>query len=78
MVSVEINCYAGQIDTVNMEKGEEPTKFYSRLDKIASTLTSLGVPNSEGVVNRNLVRALTDDYKSGNARFNIEMRQREQ
>ena len=46
-----------------MEKGEEPMKVYSRLDKIASTLTSLGVPNSEGVVNRKLVSALTDDYK---------------
>ena len=32
-------------DTVKMEKGEEPMKFFSRVDKIASSLASLRVSN---------------------------------
>ena len=40
-------------DVVQMEKGEEPMEFFRRLDKIVSTLASLGVPKSEEDVNRN-------------------------
>ena len=46
-----------------MERDEEPTKFFSRVDKIAGTLASLGVPKSEGDVNRILARVLTADYE---------------
>ena len=46
-----------------MEKGEEPIKFFSRVDKIVGTLASLSVPKSEGDVNRKLVRVLTANYE---------------
>ena len=55
--------WSDAFDAVNMEKGEEPMKFFSRVDKIASTLASLGVPKSESDVNRKLVRVLMDDYE---------------
>ena len=38
--------------------------FFSRVDKIASTLASLGGPKSEGDVNRKLLRFLTDDCET--------------
>ena len=38
-------------------------KFFSRVDEIVGTLASLGVPKSEGDVNRKLVRVLTADYE---------------
>ena len=38
-------------------------KFFSRVDKMVGTLASLGVPKSEGDVNRKLVRVLTADYE---------------
>ena len=46
-----------------MERGEEPMKFFSRVDKIVSTLASINVPKSEGDVNRKLVRVSTDKYE---------------
>ena len=46
-----------------MEKGEEPMKFFSRVDTIVGTLSSLGVQKSVGDVNRKLVRVLTNDYE---------------
>ena len=51
------------VGAVHMEKGEEPIKFFSRVDKIVGTLASLGVPKSEGDVNRKLVREFTADYE---------------
>ena len=42
--------------------GEEPMQFFSRVNKIVGTLASLGVPKSEGDVNRKLVQVLTADY----------------
>ena len=60
MVSADINCYASQVkwsdvfDAVYMEKGEEPMKFFSRVDKILGILASLGVPKSVVEVNRKL------------------------
>lgn len=48
-------------NAVQREKGEEPTNFVSRVDKIIGTLASLGVPksprNPAGDENRNLVTA---------------------
>ena len=55
--------WSDAFDAVQMEKGEEPMKFFSRVDKIVGTLASLGVPKSEGEVNRKLVRVLTADYE---------------
>ena len=48
---------------VQMGKGEEPMKFFSRVDKIVGILTSLGVQKSVGDVHRKLVRVLTSDYE---------------
>ena len=48
--------WSDAFDAVQMEKGEEPMKFFSRVDKIVGTLALLGVPKSEGEVNRKLVR----------------------
>ena len=39
-------------DAVQMETGEEPMKFFRRVDKIVSNLASLGVRKSERDVNR--------------------------
>ena len=55
--------WSDAFDAVQIEKGEEPMKFFSRVDKTVGTLASLGVPKSEGLVNRKLVRVLTADYK---------------
>ena len=55
--------WSDAFDAVQMEKGEEPMKFFSRVDKIVGTLASLGVPKSEGEVNRKLVRVLTAEYE---------------
>ena len=38
-------------------------RFFSRVDKIVSTLDSLGGPKSEGDENRKLVRVLTAYYE---------------
>lgn len=46
--------WSDAFDAVQMEKGEEPMKFFRREDKIVGTLDSLGVPNSEGDVHRKL------------------------
>ena len=55
--------WSDAFDVVHMEKGEEPMKLFSRVDKIVGTLASLGVPKSEGDVNRRLLRVLTADYE---------------
>ena len=55
--------WSDSFDAVKMEKGEEPMKFFGRVDKIVGILTSLGVPKSVDDVNRKLVRVLTDDYE---------------
>ena len=47
---------------VQIEKVEELMIFFSRVDKIVGTLASLGVPKSEGDVNRKLARVLAADY----------------
>ena len=54
---------SGAFDAVQMEKGEEPMKFFSHEDKIVGTLDSLGEPKSEGDVHRKFVRVMTVDYK---------------
>ena len=56
--------WSDAFDAVKMTKEEEPMEFFSRGDNIASTLASLGVLESEGDVNRKLVRVLTDDYEN--------------
>ncbi|CAN0558800.1 unnamed protein product, partial [Laminaria digitata] len=50
-------------DALQMEKGEEPMIFFSRVDKIVGILGSLGVQKSVGDVNRKLVRVLTHNYE---------------
>ena len=55
--------WSDAFEAVRMEKGEEPMKFFSRVDKVVGILASLGVSKSEGDVNRKLVRTLTPDYE---------------
>ena len=55
--------WSDAFDAVKMENGEEPMKFFSRVDKIVGTLSSLGVQKSVGDVNRELERVLTNDYE---------------
>ena len=55
--------WSDAFDVVQMEKGEEPMEFFSRVDKIVGILTSLGVHKSVGDVNRKLARLLTSDYE---------------
>ena len=46
-----------------MDKGEDPMKFFSRVDKIVGISSSFGVQKSVGDVNRKLVRVLTKYYE---------------
>ncbi|CAN0395471.1 unnamed protein product, partial [Laminaria digitata] len=55
--------WSDAFDAIRMEKGEEPMKFFSRVDKVVGVLASLGVEKSVGDVNRKLVRSLTSDYE---------------
>ncbi|CAN0405489.1 unnamed protein product, partial [Laminaria digitata] len=55
--------WSDAFDAIRMEKGEEPMKFFSRVDKVVGVLASLGVEKSVGGVNRKLVRTLTSDYE---------------
>ena len=45
--------WLGAFDVVKMEKGEAPMKLFSRVDKIASALASLGVPKLEATYAEN-------------------------
>ena len=55
--------WSDAFDAVQMEKGEEPMKFFSRVDKTAGILASPGVQKSVCDVNRTLVTVLTTDYE---------------
>ena len=50
-------------DSAKMEKGKEPMKYFSRIDKIFGVLASLGVVNSVADVNRKIIMTLTSDYE---------------
>ena len=39
--------WSDAFDAVKMEKGEEPMKLFRHVDKIVSTLSSLGAPKSD-------------------------------
>ena len=53
--------WSDAFDEVQIEKGEEPMKFFSRVDKGWDILASRGVPKSVGEGNRKLARVLTAD-----------------
>ena len=53
--------WSDAFDEVQIEKGEEPMKFISRVDKGWDILASRGVPKSVGEGNRKLARVLTAD-----------------
>ena len=55
--------WSDAFDAVQMAKGEDPMKFFSRVDKIVSSRASLGMPKSEEGVNRKFVKVLTADYE---------------
>ena len=46
-----------------IRKGEEPMKYFHRIDKIVGVLASLGVVKTVADVNRNIIMSLTSDYK---------------
>ena len=55
--------WSDALDDVQMEKDEEPMRFFSRVDKVVGIQASLRVQKSIGDVNRQLVRVLTSDYE---------------
>ena len=50
-------------DSAQMEKGEEPMKNFSGIDKIVGVLASLGVVKSVADVNRKIIMTLTSYYE---------------
>ena len=46
-----------------MEKGEEPMKYFGRIDKIVGVLASLVVVKSVADVNRKIITTVTSDYE---------------
>ena len=50
-------------DSAKMEKGEEPMKYFCRMDKIVGVLASLGVVKTVADVNRKIIMTLTSDYE---------------
>ena len=50
-------------DPKKMEKGEELMHYFSRIDKIAGVLASLGVVKSVEDVNRKTIMTLTSGYE---------------
>ena len=50
-------------DSAKMEKGEEPIKYFGRIDKIVGVFASLGVVKTVADVNRKIIMTLTSDYE---------------
>ena len=50
-------------DSAKMEKGEEPMKYFSRVDEIVGVLASLGVVTSVADVSRKIIVTLTSNYE---------------
>ena len=46
-----------------MEKGEEPMKYFGRIDKIVGVLASPGVVNTVADVNRKIIMTPTSEYE---------------
>ena len=51
------------LDSAKMEKGEEPMKYFGRIDKIVGVLASLGVAKTVVDANREIIMTLTSDYE---------------
>ena len=60
---------AGQVkwsvafDSARMEKGEEPMKYFGRIDKIVGVLALLGLAKTVADVNRMIIMTLKSDYE---------------
>ena len=50
-------------DSAKMEKGEEPIKYFGRIDKIVGVFASLGVVKTVADVNRKIIMTPTSDYE---------------
>ena len=50
-------------DSAKMEKGQEPIKYFGRIDEIVEVLASLGVAKTVADVNRKIIMPLTSDYE---------------
>ena len=50
-------------ESTKMEKGEEPMKYFGRIDKIVGVLASLGVVKTVAGVKRKIIMSLTSYYE---------------
>ena len=50
-------------ESTKMEKGEEPMKYFGRIDEMFGVLASLGVVKTVADVNRKIIMTLTSDYE---------------
>ena len=50
-------------ESTKMEKGEEPMKYFGRIDEMFGVLASLGVVKTVADVNRKIIMTLTSDHE---------------
>ena len=51
-----------QLETVQMELGEDPKIYFARVDKLLNTLKSVGIVKEEREIVRIIIRNLSDEY----------------
>ena len=51
-----------QLETVQMEVGEDPKIYFARVDKLRNTLKSVGIVKEEREIVRIIIRNLSDEY----------------
>ena len=51
-----------QLETVQMEVGEDPKIYFARVDKLLNTLKSVGIVREERDFVRIIIRNLSDEY----------------
>ena len=51
-----------QLETVQMEVGEDPKIYFARVDKLLNTLDSVGIMKEEREIVRIIIRNLSDEY----------------
>ena len=52
----------GQLETIQMFPGEDPTLLLVRVDKLVNTMRVVGIEKSEGEIIQTIIRQLSDDY----------------
>ena len=51
-----------QLETVQMEVGEDPKIYFARVNKLLNTLKSVGIVKEEREIVRIIIRNLSDEY----------------